>query len=121
MTEPDPAALRDRYLARLRQELDDIRAVSASTADDRRPVELDQQSVGRLSRMNAIERQAMASAVERRRHGRAAALSAALARLERGEFGWCDECGEFIGERRLDLDPVVTLCVGCAGGARARR
>lgn len=121
MAGPDDAELRDRYLARIRRELEEIRAASASTADDRRPVELDQQSVGRLSRMDAIERQAMASAVERRRHGRVAALTAALARLERGHFGWCDECGEFIGERRLDLDPVVTLCVGCAGRAGSRR
>ena len=71
---------------------------------------LDQQSVGRLSRMDAMQRQATAAAQEARRHGRIRALEEALRRLEAGEFGWWEDCGAFIGERRLDLDPTLARC-----------
>jgi DnaK suppressor protein len=43
-----------------------------------------------------------------------ATLEAAVRRLEEGEFGWCDDCGEFIGERCLDLDPTLMRCKDCA-------
>ncbi len=111
---PDDAALRARYLPRLEAELAALRAASSAAADDRRPVTLDQQSVGRLSRMDALQQQAMAAAQEARRQGRIRALLAALGRIRAGEFGWCDACGAFIGTRRLDADPAATRCVGCA-------
>ena len=54
----------------LTQERETILELSAVSAEGRRPVELDQQSVGRLSRMDALQVQAMAMAVETRRRGR---------------------------------------------------
>jgi DnaK suppressor protein len=115
MTDPKPEALTSLFLPRLRDELMALRAASEQTAADRKPVELDQQSVGRLSRMDAMQQQAMAAAQEARRHGRMRALEAAIRRLEEGEFGWCEDCGEFIGERRLDLDPTLVRCRDCVG------
>jgi DnaK suppressor protein len=114
MTDPTPDGMRVRYLPRIRAELADLSAASVATEADRRPVELDQQSVGRLSRMDAIQQQAMAAAQDVRRVSRARALRAALDRLAGDDFGWCEGCGEAIGERRLDLDPTVTRCVSCA-------
>ena len=114
MDEPTNEELRNRYLPRLREELDALQEASESTSQHRRPVELDQQSTGRLSRMDAPQNQAMAAGTEARRQARSIAVSAAIERLEEGEFGWCDECGEFIGEQRLDLDPTFTRCVSCA-------
>ncbi|WP_319637525.1 hypothetical protein [Roseitranquillus sediminis] len=52
--EPSDRALRERYEPRLREELAEIRRASSASSGDRRPVELDQQSVGRLSRMDAL-------------------------------------------------------------------
>jgi len=115
MTEPTPVYLRSRYRARLEAELSELRDASRATTDQRRPVELDQQAVGRLSRMDAMQQQAMASAQESRRHGRVKALEAALRRLDGDDFGWCDGCGDFIGEPRLDLDPAIMRCRDCAG------
>jgi len=115
MSEPSPDDLRARYRPRLEAEAEDLRAATAQTIADRRPVELDQQSVGRLSRMDAMQQQAMASAQEARRTGRLRAIEAARARLEGEDFGWCEDCGEFIGLKRLDLDPALTRCVSCAG------
>lgn len=99
-------------LVELREEL---RAQDAETADQRAPVELDQQSVGRLSRMDALQVQAMAQETSRRRAAQLRRIAAALARIDEGEFGFCIECGDEIPERRLELDPAVPLCVGCAG------
>ena len=93
-----------------------MRQAGARGADERAPVELDQTSVGRLSRMDAMQQQAMAAAQARRRAARLAALEAALRRVDLGEFGWCEACGEAIPEGRLGIDPCVTRCVACAGG-----
>lgn len=79
-------------------------------------VQLDQQSVGRLSRMDALQNQAMAKAQQARRDTEKARLSAALERMEAGDYGYCDGCGEEIPRRRLELDPAATLCVSCASG-----
>ncbi len=114
MTDPTPYELKTAFLPRLRDELQGLRDASVQTAADRRPVELDQQSVGRLSRMDAMQQQAMAAAQESRRHGRTRALEAAIRRIGAGEFGWCDDCGGFIGMRRLELEPTVMRCRDCA-------
>ncbi len=84
--------------------------------DGRAPVTLQQDSVGRLSRMDAMQQQAMAQAQERRRAAEARRIEAALARLDEGEWGYCLRCGEEIAERRLAHDPSVATCVTCAGG-----
>lgn len=40
-------------------------------------------------------------------------IQEALQRLEAGEFGICEECGEKIGIERLKARPVTTLCIDC--------
>ncbi len=87
----------------------------AANADSRDTVELQQDSVGRLSRMDAMQQQAMAQAQERRRVQERVRIKAALDRLEEGEWGYCLTCGEEIAEARLRHDPSVAVCVGCAG------
>jgi DnaK suppressor protein len=114
MSEPSDAELRERYRPRLLAEVAGLRAASSGTTADCKPVVLDQQSVGRLSRMDAMQQQAMAAAQEGRRRARLPAIEAALRRLDEGNFGWCANCGEFIGAERLDLDPTLMRCVDCA-------
>ncbi len=82
--------------------------------DSRAPVVLDQQSVGRLSRMDAMQQQAMQIANDARRQHRHKALSAALKRMDEGDYGYCHQCGEMIGAGRLAIDPAAMLCVHCA-------
>ena len=82
--------------------------------EDRRVVELDQQSVGRLSRMDALQRQAMAQAQFRRREARKLRIQAALKRMEEGEYGYCVDCGGEIGEGRMEQDPAAPTCIDCA-------
>jgi len=106
----DPKAIRKA----LECERAELLAVRESSADDRRPVELDQQSVGRLSRMDAMQVQAMAQAVEVRRQGRLQRIDAALQRLAEADYGFCLECGEDIPMKRLAFDLTLTHCVDCA-------
>ena len=94
----------------------DLAEQSRGSADDRRPVELDQQSVGRVSRIDAIQQQEMSAATERRRVAEMQRIDSAIRRLDVGEYGACVRCGEDIDEARLGLDPAVTLCIYCARG-----
>ena len=64
--------------------------------------------------MDAIQQQAMAAVQDARRQARIRAIEAALRRIEQGKFGWCDRCGEFIGQQRLALDPTMVHGIGCA-------
>lgn len=77
-------------------------------------VALDQSRVGRLSRMDAMQMQAMAQEEARRRNVELVRIGAALARLEAGEWGDCLLCDEPIGAKRLALDPSVPTCIQCA-------
>lgn len=105
-------------LARFRRMLETRReelvALSEAAADKRKPVELDQQSIGRLSRQDALQQQAMAKAQEARRAGELRKIAAALSRIDDGEFGYCAECGEAIAEKRLEIDPTTVRCLACA-------
>ena len=40
-------------------------------------------------------------------------IDEALERVEEGEFGVCEGCGEDIGIKRLEARPVTTLCIDC--------
>jgi len=105
---------------RLRAELEarraEICALLDETQEDAAPVALDQTQQGRLSRMDAMQRQEMAQAARRRRKLEIERIDATLARLEDGTFGECVRCGEEISAERLALDPTTPLCRGCAAG-----
>ena len=104
----------DTFRTRLRQEEAALKASGERSADERAPVKLDQQSVGRLSRMDALQVQAMAKAEQGRREARLLRVRSALARIEDGSFGDCLRCGEEIEPKRLESDPAATMCIHCA-------
>ncbi len=105
----------DQFRAALEAERDELLSASDETSIDRKPVELDQQSVGRLSRMDAMQVQAMAKAQENRRTARLQMIEAALKRIDEGEFGFCVECDNEIPDARLAVDPAAPRCIKCAG------
>lgn len=104
----------DEARTALAQRLAELDRLDKLSEEGRAPVVLQQDSVGRLSRMDAMQQQAMAQAEQRRRAAQRARIAAALARLDEGEWGWCVTCGEQIAEGRLRNDPSVATCVGCA-------
>ncbi|MDX1592773.1 MAG: TraR/DksA C4-type zinc finger protein [Gammaproteobacteria bacterium] len=107
------SAIRARLEAR-RAELDGL---DATASDATGTVELDQARVGRLSRMDALQGQAMAQETLRRHRIERTRIEAALRRLDDGSYGACRECGEPIAAGRLEADPTATLCLACAEAA----
>ena len=110
----DPDALKQAFEPLIRQELAELSSLREGARGDRKPVELDQQSVGRVSRIDSLQVQAMSNAAEARRQQRVRALEAALQRIADDEFGYCTECAEPIAEGRLKTDPAATRCIDCA-------
>ena len=103
-----------RRRAQLISRRDEIETLEAENALAREVVELDHQSVGRLSRMDALQVQAMAQETHRRRLAERQRILLAIKLIDEGEYGWCRSCGKAIPAARLDLDPSTATCVGCA-------
>lgn len=38
-------------------------------------------------------------------------IETAIARIDKGDYGYCEETGEKIGLKRLEARPVATLCI----------
>jgi DnaK suppressor protein len=109
----DIKAMKKRLLAR-RKELEHVIEARAETQTD---AELDQQRIGRLSRMDAIQQQAMEEETGRRRDQEIDRIKAALQRIEGDDFGYCGACEKPIALKRLENDPATPLCIDCAGKA----
>lgn len=103
-----------RYRIILEERITELKADVAGSVRQRNVVTLDQQSVGRLSRMDALQQQAMAQATDRRRHAEIAKAESALRAMQTDEFGFCLQCGEAIELGRIEYDPALTLCFSCA-------
>jgi DnaK suppressor protein len=106
-------------LQKARKRLFELRAELESIVETARDsaaiVELDQSKVGRLSRMDAMQAQAMAQASGQRREAMLRGITAALKRIDNDEYGYCVDCDEPIAAKRLEFDPTVRRCIGCAG------
>ena len=98
-------------LLKLRAEL---QAIAESGDASAAVVELDQTKVGRLSRMDAMQAQAMAKASSERREQMLRRIDAALERINNDEYGYCRDCDEAINPKRLEFDPTSVLCIDCA-------
>ena len=84
------------------------------TANDIKPVVLDQNAVGRVSRVDAMQMQQMALESSRRRERQLINVNKALKRIEKQAYGICIDCDEDINVRRLEFDPTVIRCIQCA-------
>ncbi|MDH3265536.1 MAG: TraR/DksA C4-type zinc finger protein [Gammaproteobacteria bacterium] len=100
---------RERLL-KLREKLKSAAEIGDESADI---VELDQSKVGRLSRMDAMQAQAMAQAFAQRRELMLRNIKAALKRLDDGDYGLCRDCEEPINPKRLEFDPTALRCIDC--------
>jgi DnaK suppressor protein len=101
--------MRERLL-KLREEL---QAMVVTSGDSAAVVELDQSKVGRLSRMDAMQAQAMAKASGQRREAMLRHIEAALKRSDDDSYGYCRDCEEPINPKRLEFDPTALRCIEC--------
>jgi len=91
-----------------------LKAVDATAQQGAQTVELDQTRVSRLSRMDALQMQAMSEETIRRRQTELQNIESALDRIEAGDYVYCLGCDEEIAVGRLEIDPATTLCIKCA-------
>lgn len=108
---------REHLRAKLTAMQSEILAISESAAQDLKPVMLDQTSVGRVSRVDAMQLQQMYQEAARRRQQLLVKIEGALRRIESGRFGLCFLCGIEIDLRRLSADPTITRCRDCVEDA----
>lgn len=87
------------------------------TAEAAAPVELDQTTVGRLSRMDSLQSQGLSRSLQEREEMKLVLLREALGRLERGSYGLCVTCGGEIPFERLYVFPEAPGCTSCAGSS----
>ena len=96
-----------RRLAGLTRDFDTVVAASRDTnADDEHDPEGATIAFER-SQIGALARQARHHLDE---------IDAAVARLEAGTYGTCEQCGTPIGEERLAARPAARTCIRCAAG-----
>jgi DnaK suppressor protein len=110
MTEADLQNLK----AKLEQRRLELLSLQGARDSSAATVKLDQSSVGRLSRMDAIQLQAMAQENQRRVTVALKQIDAALRRMEDGSYGYCLDCEDAINPKRLEFDPATPLCIACA-------
>ncbi|MFT7287319.1 MAG: DnaK suppressor protein [Halieaceae bacterium] len=104
----------DQLRKLLLQQREELLEQNASAAESIKPVELDQASVGRLSRMDAMQMQAMALEQQRRRDAQLQRIDVALRHMGEDDYGLCIDCDQAIAVPRLNLNPTATRCIRCA-------
>ncbi len=110
----DPEINNDTFKEKLLKLREELIASDEASRDSTKAVMLDQSAVGRLSRMDAMQGQALSLEVKRRRAIRLDRIAGALQRIENDNFGDCLKCDEAIPLKRLNFDPTAFLCVQCA-------
>jgi DnaK suppressor protein len=74
--------------------------------------------MGRISRMDAMQSQQMALALQRRQKEQLLRVKSALERVDKNQYGHCLRCQNPISSPRLEMIPEVVLCVNCAAKPR---
>jgi DnaK suppressor protein len=109
MLDEDELDARRQSLVKLRGELT---ALVTGATEGARPVDLDE-PIGRISRVDAMQQQKMLAANRQAAQQRRRQVEAALDRIEAGEYGECQGCGEDVEPRRLEAQPEAPLCLDC--------
>jgi len=76
-------------------------------------VTLEQNKVGRISRMDALQQQAMHKASQNLIRKRLVLIDKALRSIQSGDYGYCESCGNEISASRLQVRPESLMCVSC--------
>ncbi|WP_105027677.1 molecular chaperone DnaK [Limnobacter sp. SAORIC-690] len=97
----------------LEQELQSIKQSISEARKSSATVVLDQTSVGRLSRMDALQQQAMAKGLIERLQTQELKVISALKRFDANVYGLCCQCEEELPLSDLEKDPTLLFCAGC--------
>ncbi|MBI5695063.1 MAG: TraR/DksA C4-type zinc finger protein [Nitrospirae bacterium] len=109
------------FKARLTERREALLSGRDARRDGAEPVELDQARVGRISRMDAMQQQAMSLETTRRADLELQRIAVAFGRIDSGDYGYCLKCEETIAEGRLRADPAATVCIDCANKSSSEK
>lgn len=108
---PLTAEEREHIRAELKRVLDDIYAKGADTV--RRANSGSESFADPSDRASSEELNSIVFRLRDREHKMIRKIKSALKRMDDGEYGVCDECGELIAPARLMARPVTALCLAC--------
>ena len=74
---------------------------------------LDQSSVGRVSRVDAMQQQSMAVSTRAKAEASLRKVLKTLKRMDAEDFGYCGECDKPIQFNRLKVQPQASHCLKC--------
>ncbi len=83
------------------------------TDEAMKPIELDQSTVGRLSRIDSLQNQGLTRNLQEREQALLGLMVGALRRVDEGRYGTCTDCGEAIPFERLAVFPETPTCARC--------
>ncbi|MFX4228273.1 MAG: TraR/DksA family transcriptional regulator [Porticoccaceae bacterium] len=106
-----------RILADLKQSLHDDLERGAMGVET---VTLEQNKVGRLSRMDAMQQHEMHKASQNLIRRRLVQVDKALQVVASGDYGFCEACGDEISASRLQVRPESLMCVACQQKVESR-
>jgi DnaK suppressor protein len=109
MNNGDKSVIKQKILDLITQSQDAIKDMKNMTA----PVS-PENSIGRISRMDAINNKSVMEAALRHKKEKLSKLKMALSNLDKPEFGICSRCKNPIQPGRLIYMPESTLCIRCA-------
>jgi DnaK suppressor protein len=103
----------EHFKHRLEDMFSELRETVESKTDATATVELDG-SIGRLSRIDALQSQQMALGLRVRQQQAMVRVQNALNAIRNGTYGHCRRCKGEITLERLEAQPDAVLCVQCA-------
>ena len=109
--------MKQEELKKLEKEIKEmIKQLTAEIADleeSTKPI-APENSIGRISRMDAINNKSVVEASLRHRIKKLSKLHLSLENLHKPGFGLCNRCKKSINPKRLMLMPQSDKCVNCA-------
>ena len=103
----------DFFRKRLESLKIEIEKNMSTNKSDSGVVKLDS-SIGRLSRMDALQNQQIALELKRRQENQLLRIKNAIKRMDKGQYGLCGRCKKPIAEDRLEVFPDTFTCINCA-------
>jgi len=110
MTKEEKQKLRVKLEEMLKKSAEEIKELEELT----QPIK-PENSLGRISRMDAINNKSVAEAALRSKKKKIAQMKLALSNIDNTNFGLCESCNRPIQSARLIYMPESTKCVHCAG------
>lgn len=109
MDSKDKQELKNKIIELIKKSEDDLIEIRKMT----QPV-VPENSLGRISRMDAINNKSVMEAAQRNKEAKLSKLKMALKNIDDPGFGKCSNCGKGIQAKRLMFLPESTKCIRCA-------